>query len=235
MVTADCLDVLPTLPDGCVDAVVTDPPYGTGQWQRQQSGCGGNPSAVFAREAWDQWDTRWLDAAEVVGVNRIGMFCAPANLPSVYEWAGEKHTRLGFWNKSDPRPRFAGQPAFAFECFIAIGGVEPCGGIDVVTASSPRENRDHDATGHPHQKPIRAVRWGLRWVASSGGVILDPFCGSGTTGVAALCEGCRFIGIELDPKYADIARRRIAAEEAHPMLIQPGAVVHKQGMLLEGP
>jgi site-specific DNA-methyltransferase (adenine-specific) len=59
-------------------------------------------------------------------------------------------------------------------------------------------------------KPIGVMRWLVRLITPPGGLVLDPFAGSGTTGIAAALEGMRFCGIEQDPAYADIARRRIA-------------------------
>jgi site-specific DNA-methyltransferase (adenine-specific) len=68
---------------------------------------------------------------------------------------------------------------------------------------------------HPTVKPIALMRWLCRLVTPPGGLILDPFTGSGTTGCAAVLEGFRFHGAELDAEYADIARRRITHWAAH--------------------
>lgn len=65
---------------------------------------------------------------------------------------------------------------------------------------------------HPTVKPIALMRWLVRLITPPGGVVLDPFCGSGTTGIAALAEGARFLGIEVDPAYVAIARARIAED-----------------------
>ena len=59
-------------------------------------------------------------------------------------------------------------------------------------------------------KPLALMRWLVRLATPDDGVVLDPFCGSGSTGCAAALEGRRFLGIELDPAYAEIARARIA-------------------------
>ena len=66
------------------------------------------------------------------------------------------------------------------------------------------------ANNHPTVKPLALMQWLCRLVTPKGGIILDPFCGSGSTGRAAVAEGFSFIGIELDPEYAEIARARIA-------------------------
>jgi len=63
---------------------------------------------------------------------------------------------------------------------------------------------------HPTVKPIAVMRWLCKLITPPGGVILDPFCGSGTTGCAATQLGFEFVGIEREPEYAEIARARIA-------------------------
>jgi site-specific DNA-methyltransferase (adenine-specific) len=73
-----------------------------------------------------------------------------------------------------------------------------------------RENRPRRNT-HPTVKPTALMRYLCRLVTQPGGIVLDPFCGSGSTGKAALLEGFRFIGIERESDYAAIARARIAA------------------------
>ena len=73
------------------------------------------------------------------------------------------------------------------------------------------------------------MRWLVQRVSSPGDTILDPFCGSGTTGVACVQTGRNFIGCEIDAGYCAIARRRIS--EAVPALFEPGAV-EEQGVLI---
>ena len=71
------------------------------------------------------------------------------------------------------------------------------------------------ANAHPTVKPVAVMRWLVRLVTPQGGLVLDPFAGSGTTGCAAALEGVRFIGIEREAEYADIARQRIAWWSEH--------------------
>jgi site-specific DNA-methyltransferase (adenine-specific) len=66
---------------------------------------------------------------------------------------------------------------------------------------------------HPTVKPLALMRWLVRLVTPPGGLILDPFAGSGTTGCAALAEGFRFVGIEREPEYAAIAEARLNATQ----------------------
>jgi DNA modification methylase len=63
---------------------------------------------------------------------------------------------------------------------------------------------------HPTVKPLALMRWLVRLVTPPDGWVLDPFMGSGTTGIAAALEGFRFVGLELEPEYVEMARQRIA-------------------------
>lgn len=74
-----------------------------------------------------------------------------------------------------------------------------------------KASRSERGEGNDHLtvKPIALMRWLVKLVTRKGGVVLDPFMGSGTTGIAALAEGCRFVGIEKDPDYFDIAKARV--------------------------
>ena len=84
---------------------------------------------------------------------------------------------------------------------------------------------EHGENYHPTQKPAALMHWvlSLPWLPQSG-TVLDPYCGSGPVGVACIRAGLNFIGIEIDPKYADIARARCAAEAAQGKLFTGGVV-----------
>jgi 16S rRNA G966 N2-methylase RsmD len=69
---------------------------------------------------------------------------------------------------------------------------------------------------HPTVKPVRLMRWLCRLVTPPGGLVLDPFAGSGSTGVAAVLEQLRFVGCELDPGHVAIAEARIGHASRHP-------------------
>ena len=179
----DCREVLPTLPK--VDAVVTDPPYGIGfaaqptKWQRR---AGKKPEG---------WDDAVVDA--VLGL--------PELAPSII-WGGNYYdlpqTRGWLsWFKPDAPPSMAhfelAWTSFdrnARQLSVSIGETNP------------------ERVGHPTQKPLRLMEWCLSFVPGAK-TILDPFMGSGTTGVACMNLQRHFIGIEREPKYFDIACRRI--------------------------
>jgi len=76
------------------------------------------------------------------------------------------------------------------------------------------------ANFHPTVKPVALMRWLVRMVTPPGGQVVDPFMGSGSTGVAAVLEGLHFTGIDLSDEYAEIARRRIAYAGSQPALFR---------------
>jgi site-specific DNA-methyltransferase (adenine-specific) len=82
----------------------------------------------------------------------------------------------------------------------------------VAKASSEERNRGGTRNTHPTVKPVELMRWLCRLITPPGGTVLDPFTGSGTTGIAAMREGFRFIGIEREPDYVAIARARIIGD-----------------------
>jgi DNA modification methylase len=85
---------------------------------------------------------------------------------------------------------------------------------------------------HPTQKPIEVMRWCVSHLPQSAVTILDPFMGSGTTGVAAVKMGRRFIGIEVSPKYFDIACKRILeAYNAPDMFVEPPPALKQEALL----
>ncbi len=84
------------------------------------------------------------------------------------------------------------------------------GGASRFFYCSKASSADREGSTHPTMKPTDLMRWLCRLVTPPGGTVLDPFCGSGSTGVAANAEGFDFIGIEREAEYVEIARRRIA-------------------------
>lgn len=93
---------------------------------------------------------------------------------------------------------------------------------------SPRSGAGRASNGraniHPTVKPVDLMRWLVRLVTPPGGVVLDPFTGSGSTGMAAMLEGFGFVGFELDPHHVEIARRRIEAARKRQIVVQDGKV-----------
>jgi len=202
VVQGDCLEVLRTLPDGCVDAVITDPPYGIdlgnhGNFSRDWTIAGDHDCEAAAAIS------RWAESRKVP----LCMF------GSAYQPYPGRWRNILVWDKG-PAVGAGGDTRTCWKRtfdLIYVRGNRPL-----------REKRDAavlkfwqspnyrgDFAHHPAQKPVELIRYLIRQLTDPGDIILDPFAGSGTTGVAAIAEGRRAILIEKEPKYADIARRRV--------------------------
>lgn len=190
----DCLDVLPTL--GKFDALVTDPPYGIGAAKAKAH------SSIRDSEAWAPKD--WDDGRPPLKLLRsLGSDYSQAAIWGGNYFADALPPSSGWlvWRKPEAETGFS------------LADVELCWtnlGIAARTVTLPRR----DGNVHPTQKPVELMLWTLRFV--TGQRILDPFMGSGTTGVAAVKLGRKFTGIEIDPGYFDIACRRIEAASREP-------------------
>jgi len=203
IICADCLDVLPTLKYGSVDAVVTDPPYGVDLGKR--------PSALGKKAYESTEDTkdfvrtvavptietcRKLGARCVVwpGVRNAFEYPQPDEIGCVYCAAGIGVGRWGF-TCCHPILYYGKDP------YLAVGlGSRP---------NSFASSESSEKNGHPCPKPIGWMLWAVERCSFKGELIVDPFAGSGTTLVAARRLGRRYIGIEIEPKYVEIAKRRL--------------------------
>jgi site-specific DNA-methyltransferase (adenine-specific) len=224
----DALSVLATLPDGCVDAVITDPPYNSGGRTSSErtsrtarakyttAGAAHN-LANFPGENRDQrsyraWLTELLTQAYRASREHsvAAVFTDWRQEPTTtdaLQMAGWTWSGTIPWIKPASRPRKGG---FKQSAEFIVWGVK--GSLDNTRdvylpghfiASQPRKGRVHIT-----QKPVEVMQQVVQ-VCPEGGTVLDPFAGSGTTGVAALKEGRSFIGVELSQHYADIARERL--------------------------
>jgi len=229
----EALAFLRTLPDASVDAVITDPPYSSGglhMTQRQQSPVKKYVQTGTKRDyasfsgdnrdqrSWTLWVTLWL--SECLRVAKPGapvvLFTDWRQLPSTtdaFQAAGATWRGIVPWLKPAGRP--SGPGRFRNGAEYAVWGSngdmpprEEVGYLPGYHVESIRQKDKHHVTGKPTELMRTIVR-----VCPPGGVILDPFAGSGTTGVAALLEGRDFIGIEMDGVNCEIARCRM--EDAH--------------------
>ena len=206
----DCRDVLPTLPRA--DSVVTDIPY-----ELSQESCG-------LRELdYGEWDARgatkmaFSALANLGAVPSVLAFCAYRQLGGLYELFEGRSARTLAWIKTNPTV-MNGQHLFLPSLELGFYGKLPgawFGGECVRSVWHGPAPTDRE---HPTQKPLGLIKWSVLNTVAPGAVCLDPFMGSGTTGVAAVQLGRRFVGIEIDPKYYDIARRRIGDALARPDL-----------------
>lgn len=208
----DCMDVLPTL--GKVDAVVTDPPYGIAHKTHGQRFVHAKPIAGDdSLEAY-----RWLESLRVPLV----AFFSP------YRWPGISWRSVLCWHKGEDTGA-GGDAATCWKRDIELIGVvrnSKLNGFRDSALVRYRARMDHQ-TGHFAQKPVLLMEYLISKLRNS--LITDPFMGSGTTGVACMNLGRKFIGIELERKYFDIACERIEqAQKQVPLFQEPARDVYQQ-------
>lgn len=203
----DCIDILPTLDK--VDAVITDPPYGLGK--RMQGGTWGAKTEFKEMVIWDNAPPEVKFLIELVNLSEISVFWGGNyyGLPPSRCWL--------VWDKQNAVPTMA-------DCEIAWTNLD---------ANTKRFSHPvgRILNGHPSEKPLRLMKWTIE-IVKANGVILDPFMGSGTTGVAAIQMGRKFIGIEREPKYFDIACKRIEQAVSQPRLFEDVRPKQKQTSLI---
>jgi site-specific DNA-methyltransferase (adenine-specific) len=208
----DCREILPTLPK--VDAVVTDPPYGIGHlWKggfNERHGWGKAKDESITRNEWDEkpLSVEMIRLVREAGNTSIIWGGNYFELPPARCWL--------IWTKPERGFTLA-------EAELAWTN------IDTVVRVFDG-NRSDFGREHPTQKPLDLMKWCVE--KSKAQTILDPFMGSGTTGVAAVKLGRKFIGIEIEPKYFDIARRRISDALKQPdMFIERPKPAKQEAML----
>lgn len=239
----DCLEVMSSL--GRVDHIFMDPPYEASLHASKNSLRGraradtGPDLKGLDFEPIDEIRQQVVDACADVCQ---GWFIAFCTVEGVWRWAEcinpspLKYKRACIWVKPDSTPQLNGQgPAQGAECFVTAWAGKGhakwnAGGKRGVYRHCVNASDRHGR--HPTEKPWRLFSELLTDFTSEGDTILDPFMGSGTTGVACVKTGRRFIGIELDPGYFDIACERIRKAYAQPDMFveQPAPEPIQEGL-----
>jgi len=255
IITGDCLEVMKGLPADSIPMIWTDPPFGHGnmdgdlQAARVRDGVKGarvSAAAPITNDAGVDFErvlVGFLDeSARVLARDCCCCCCCccggggpKPTFARVSNWIDE---RLAFfhavvWDKSARGNGMGWRYRRNYE-FVMVshrkGGrlawVDEQAAVPNVVRHAPPHDRLH-----PNEKPVNMIEDFIRWHTAPDDLILDPFSGVGSTGVAALRTGRRFIGIEIDDHYAEIARRRCAeAEQAFALFDPPAKEV--QGTLL---
>lgn len=211
---ADCMEVLPTL--GKVDAVITDPPYGINENSVKVAS---RANATAARDYGEfDWDIAPPNP-EVIDLLRSKGECV-AIFGGNYFYLPPSSCWL-VWDK------------------LNSGDFADC---ELVWTNWPKAVRrlqwrwngmirqGNEERYHPTQKPLEVMKWVIQ-LCPKAQTILDPFAGSGTTGVAAIQLGRKFIGIEREPKYFDIACKRIEQAAKQGQLFEPEPTKQEQTTL----
>lgn len=224
LILGDCREVLPTLAKS--DLALTDPPY------RVTSGGFGDLEGGFSGWIKDSYDNKgaivdcdidwseWLDLlpAALRDDAQIYVFSNDRNLPAAWaaaEAAGFKFHRLLTWDKRAALPNRWYQQTCEFVWFGRQGRAFM---IADPSSKALQSVFQRDESDHPTEKPVGLCQLYIENSTTPGGVVLDPFMGSGTTGVAAIKSDRRFVGIELTERWFDVACRRIEKAANEPRL-----------------
>lgn len=191
----DCMEILPTLPK--VDAVITDPPYGINENHKKIA------SRVKLAAPIDYGEVNW-DKKPIT--KELVDLCVSKGDASII-WGGNyfevsPSSKWLVWDKINGESDFA-------DCELAWTNIK--GAVRQfrhMWNGMLRDSEKETQRVHPTQKPIVLMQWCIQQ-AGMPETVLDPFMGSGTTGVACMNLDRKFIGIELEPKYFDIACKRI--------------------------
>jgi site-specific DNA-methyltransferase (adenine-specific) len=202
LLNGDCLTILPQLADGSVDFVFTDPPYLVNYRDRSGRSLAGDKSSQWLKPAF----------AEIYRVLKPGRFCV-----SFYGWS-KADQFLAAWRAAGFYP--AGHLVWVKSYASGHGKVDYCHEQAYLLAKGqgirpryvlPDVLSWHYAGNrlHPTQKPVQSLKPVIAAFTEPGEIVLDPFCGSGSTLLAAKILGRRYIGIELDAEYAKTAQERL--------------------------
>ena len=207
IIEGDCLRILPLMAAGSADFVLTDPPYLARYRARDGRTIRNDDNAAWLRPAfaelyrvlapdrfavsfygWPHAD-RFLDAFRAAGFRVVGHLAFPKRYTSATRFLRYQHEMAYLLAKGEPeRPR------------------EPLGDVLDWAYSGNKL--------HPTQKPLSVLLPLVETFSRPGGLVLDPFAGSGSTLMAAKLLGRRYLGVELDPKYQRIAASRLASQSA---------------------
>jgi len=202
----DCLEVLPTLAAGCVDAVVTDPPYGINF---------SNATWPDEPDAYGALMNRFVKALiPLVGNGPVFVWQTMLNCGRWHEWFPE-----GFRIFAACKGMVQYRPTpvqYSWDPVIFWGKIRTTPSVykkdwHVQLLAPYGANRVR--VDHPCPKPLLQTAYLIDLATNPTMTVLDPFMGSGTTGVACVQTGRRFVGVELDPGYFEIARKRIEAAQ----------------------
>ena len=234
LINGDCLEALRSIDGDSVDLILTDPPYNLGLFMKERAT---NLKALrdnyFGAAGWDnleydQWnesmDSFIDEAARVMkpGGSMV-VFMAVIKVESIIAQAvkhGFYYKTTGTWHKQNPMPRNMNlhfvnstESWIYFTYGARVGTFNNEGKVVHDYFESPVTPKSERRYGkHPTQKPIALMDFFVEKLSNPGDLVLDPFMGSGSSGVSAIRNGRRFIGIELEETYYDIATNRIQDE-----------------------
>jgi site-specific DNA-methyltransferase (adenine-specific) len=202
----DCLEIMPDFPDKSVDAIITDPPYG-----------------INYQPEWKKWNGDSSDFSRIINDDMPFDPSPFLKFPTVVLFGANYYSdRLPVggwvcWDKrlDEKKDRMIGSP-FELAWYVSKNSTAKCKMIRVLhggVINADSKNGNNEKRWHPTQKPVAVMKRIILEFTRPDDTILDPFMGSGTTGVACVQTGRNFIGIEISAEYMEIARRRIEAAQ----------------------
>lgn len=229
VIEGDAWQLLPYYAEASVDHVITDPPFlktiATGSRSGIASGAemrrgvkGGFGPRVIPID-FGGIDGREAELAKLLvrAAKRWAIaFCAFEQLGDYKRGADKAWVRPGVWRKLDATPQFSGdRPGVCGEALAIMHRPGKkrwnSGGMPAYWLTNTSRGLDRYG-GHPTPKPVKLMMELVAAFTEPGETVLDPFCGSGTTGIACMRIKRNFVGIELNPEYVNLARRRLEAE-----------------------
>lgn len=226
LMQGDCLERMKEISRGSVDMVLTDPPYELSK--SKGGGMMGKGGRIFMEEIKADGMINGIDTESFLN-NCLNLFntkhyfcgvftCSTKQVIEYISWAESYKLQygVGVWNKTNPAPLCNHKYLNDVEYWIYIKGNKSkiLGNYQSksMVYTSPVNKKDKITYGHPTCKPVELMEKFVFNHTVKDSTVLDPFMGSGTTGVACLNLGRKFIGIELDANYFGIAEARINSE-----------------------
>ena len=210
----DAFNILPILADKSVDAVITDPPYTERTHTKARSLTG--TTVTEGIQAFASITDAALSSA-LMSMGRVtrGWVIATLDYRHAVQFdveppQGLKCQRLGVWVKTNPTPQLTGdRPAQGWESIAYFHRADTRSRWNGGGVHGNYTMRIADPEGHPTAKPLPLIQDLVRKFTNRGDVVLDPFAGSGTTLRAAVNEGRRAIGVEIEERYCELIARRL--------------------------
>lgn len=213
------------LPSGSVGAIVCDPPYGTGGkgviYGRRHVGA---VTGIQNDTDLSQLEASAPEMARVLMADGLALVCCAPTLrraaEDVLEAGGLNPIHVIVWDKGTPGISYKVRYAHE-DIILAVKDIYGPWDTRAPIISPIRVPRVQH-TEHPNEKPVALYRKLIRWALPTGGLVLDPFAGIASCGVAAIAERCSYIGVECDEMWWPIASRRLAEARniRHPDILQ---------------
>lgn len=232
LIKGNCVETMNNLKDNSVDLIVTDPPYNLGNFMRNRAtNLKKMRNNFFGDAGWDDLDfEEWIEHMNsffeqsqriLKKGGSIIMFMSLIKVETIIKLAEKNkfyYKTTGVWHKTNPMPRNMNLHFInSIEGWVYFTNIKKTGTFNnngmaihdyIESSVTPKNEKIYG--GHPTQKPEKVIQHFVELLSNPGDVVMDPFMGSGTTGVVAKKLGRDFIGIELQADYFDISLKRIS-------------------------